>query len=92
MLLKDHALELEIEREFYRDIVILTAPSNNPDKFAILDKIQKLYNHKYKTSIEKLVEGYKKEFGDGKSKEIKINFNDRSKKKISELVKRMPQK
>ena len=91
-LLKDYATELEIERELLRDTVILTSSSNNPDKFMILDKVQKLYNPLHKTSIEKLVEGYKKEFVDGKSKEIIINFQNVPKKKVSELVKLLKQK
>lgn len=90
--LKDYAIELELQRALYHDIVILTAPSDNPEKFAILDKIQKLYNQKFKTSVEKLIEGYKKEFGDGKNKEMKIRVQDPDKNKVSELIKRMPQK
>lgn len=89
--MKDFAIELEIQREFYRDIVILTSPTANPDKFNVLDSIQKLYNQEHKTSVEKLVEIYKKEFTDGKTKEIKIRMNDPGKKKISDLVKNMKQ-
>jgi predicted metal-dependent hydrolase len=92
LMLKDYAIDLEIQREFYRDVVILTSSSDNPDKFTVLDKIQKLYNQKFKTSVERLVEGYKKEFGDGKSKEVKIRIRDTSKIKISEMVKNLPQK
>ena len=89
--MKDFAIELEIQREFYRDIVILTSPTANPDKFNVLDSIQKLYNQEHKTSVEKLVEIYKKEFTDGKTKEIKIRMNDPGKKKISDLVRNMKQ-
>jgi len=92
LMLKDYAIDLEIQRDFYRDVVILTAPNQNPDKFAILDKIQKLYNNKFKTSIEKLIEGYKKEFGDGKSREVKVRLSGEGKKKISDIVKNLPQK
>lgn len=91
-MLKDYAIDLEIQREFYRDVVILSAPSQNPEKFSILDKIQKLYNQQFKTSIERLVEGYKKEFADGKSREVKVRTGSIAQKKISEIVKNMPQK
>ena len=91
--MKDFAIELEIQRDLYHDMVILNAGSQNPDKFSIIEKIQKLYNYESKTSVEKLIEGYKKEFGDGKKqKEVKIRLNDPNKNKVSELLKRMPQK
>ena len=87
LMLKDYAIELEIQRDLYRDIVVLTSNSQNPDKFTIIDQIKKLYNQKFKTSFEKLVEGYKKEFAPGKSQEltVKISGNIR-KKKIKDLI------
>jgi ribosomal protein S20 len=91
-MLKDFAIDLEIQRDFYRDVVVLSAPSQNPEKFVILEKIQKLYNQSHKTSIETLIENYKKEFGDGKTKEMKIRLRDEGKRKISEIVKNLPQK
>lgn len=86
-ILKDFAIDLEIKRDFYSDLVILSAPSTNPDKFAILDTIQKLYNQKYKTSVEKLIEQYKKEFSDGKGKVMKIRTKNNNKKAVSDIVK-----
>ena len=91
-MLKDYAIELEIERSFLHEVIVLSSSSQNPERFTILDRVQKLYNQGHKTSIEKLVEGYKKEFGDGKNKEIKIRLRDPDKHKVSELLKRMPQK
>jgi hypothetical protein len=92
LLLKDHAMELEIQRDLYHDIAILTSNSNDPNKFTLLDKIQKLYNSKFKTSIEKLIEGYKEEFKDGKPKEVTIKFKQSDKKKVRDLVKIMKEK
>ena len=92
LMLKDYAIELEIQRDIYRDIVTLTGSSQDPEKFSILDKIQKLYNKQYKTSIERLLEGYKREFGNNKSKELKIRLSTEGKKKVSDLIKNMPTK
>lgn len=91
-MLKDFAIELEIERQFLDNVITLTAGSNNPDKFAILDRVQKLYNPKHKSSIEKLIETYKKEFTDGKTKEKIINFKGVPKKKVSDLVRLLKEK
>jgi len=88
--LKDYAIELEIDREFFRDVVILTASAQDPEKFSILDKIQKMYDPQHKTSIERLVEGYKREFGNDQSKEMKIRLKDEGKKKINQLIQQMP--
>lgn len=90
--LKDYAIDIELQRDIYRDMVILTANSQNPEKFTILDKIQKLYNKKYKTSIEKLIEGYAKEFENGGSKEKVIRFKNKDKKKVRDLVKLLGEK
>jgi len=92
LALKDYAIDLEIEREFYRDLVILSSSSQNPEKFSVLDKIRKLYNNSYKTSMEKMIEQYKQEFGDGKTKVVKIRTGAIAQKKISEIVKNLPQK
>jgi hypothetical protein len=92
LVLKDYAIELEIQRDIYRDIVVLTGSSQDPEKFSILDKIQKLYNKQYKTSIERLLEGYKREFGDNTSKEMKIRLSSEGKKKVNDLINRMPSK
>jgi len=93
LILKDYAIELEIKRDLYRDMIVLSASSQNAEKFSILDQVQKLYNNQYKTSIEKLIEGYKVEFSNGESKEIKIKIHeDGTKKKVSELIKNMPTK
>lgn len=89
-MLKDYAIELEIKRDFYHDMIVLTASSANPDKFSILDTVQKLYNQQYKTSIEKLIEGYKKEFGSNKDKRMTIRTADESRKKVSDLIAKMP--
>lgn len=90
--LKDFAIDLEIQRDYYHDIINLIAPSQNPDKFSILDKIQQLYNKKHKTSVEKLIEQYKMEFDNSKNKTMKIRLNDSNKKRISDLVKSLPEK
>ena len=86
LMLKDYAIELEIQRDIYRDLVILTAPSQNPEKFTIIDKIKKLYNQQYKTSIEKLVEGYKKEFGNNEEKVMTVRIANTEKKKLKDLI------
>jgi hypothetical protein len=92
LYLKDFAIELEIKRDFYRDMIVLSASSQNSDKFSLLDQVQKLYNNQYKTSVERLIEGYKKEFGDGKNKEVKIRLSSEGKKKVNDLIKNMPTK
>ena len=86
-LLKDFAVELEIERDLLNNIITLTASSTNTDKFSILDQVHKLYDPKHKSVVEKLVEKYKEEFGSGKTKEKIISFKGTPKKKVSELVK-----
>ena len=91
-MLKDFALELEIERDVLHDIIVLAAPSDNPEKFAIIDQVKKLYNPKHKTSTEKLIEGYKKEFGSNKSKRMTVRTVIENKKKINELIAKMPTK
>lgn len=93
-ILKDYAIELEIEHSLLHEAIILSSSSQNPERFAILDKVHKLYNQNHKSSIEKLIEDYKKEFGDGtkKPKEIKIRLRDPDKNKVSQFVKQMPQK
>ena len=49
--------------------------------------MQRLYDTNHKTVTEKLIEGYKKEFGDGGvSKEMRIKVQ-KEPKKVSDLLK-----